>query len=117
MNTEQTGNYQLQLKNELEFVRNRFLLELKQSKHPYTGELALVLEQNAPADWLDLIASKVTPEQFPRYQRLVQLEAALCQIDIGQFGYCCDCEVPLTYEELKKDAATQRCHQCQSKVS
>ncbi|KAF7770182.1 hypothetical protein PCIT_a3166 [Pseudoalteromonas citrea] len=117
MNTKQTGNYQLKLKNELECVRNKFLSELKQSKHPYTGELALLLEKNSPNEWLDLIANKLSSEQFPRYRRLMQLEAALCQIEIGQFGYCCDCEAPLSQEELQQDAAAQRCHRCHPKVN
>ncbi|TMO62995.1 conjugal transfer protein TraR [Pseudoalteromonas aurantia] len=115
MTTIPTSKYQLTLNNELTLVRNKFLFELKQSKHPYTNELALLLENNPANEWLDLIASKLTPEQFPRYQRLIQLEAALCQIEIGQFGYCCDCEAPLSQEELQQDAATQRCHRCRPK--
>ncbi len=45
-------------------------------------------------------------------KRLEKLEAALCQIDIGQYGYCCDCEEKIDDARLLADPASQRCRRC-----
>ena len=43
---------------------------------------------------------------------MTMLEAAVSQIDIGQYGYCCDCEEKIATALLQKDPATQRCTKC-----
>lgn len=115
MNANQTKDFQNKLQIELDSVRCEFLNELKDAQHEFTGELASLLENSTPAEWIDLAVSKINPNQFPRFQRLLELEAALCQIDIGQFGYCCDCETKLELIELTKDPAKQRCSICEEK--
>jgi RNA polymerase-binding transcription factor DksA len=115
MNANQTKDFQSKLQIELDSVRCEFLNELKDAQHEFTGELASLLENSTPAEWIDLAVSKINPNQFPRFQRLLELEAALCQIDIGQFGYCCDCETKLELIELTKDPAKQRCSICEEK--
>lgn len=115
MNANQTKDFQSKLKIELDSVRCEFLNELKDAQHEFTGELASMLENSTPGEWIDLAVTKINPNQFPRFQRLMELEAALCQIDIGQFGYCCDCETKLDLLELSKDPAKQRCPVCEEK--
>ncbi|MFY8297768.1 conjugal transfer protein TraR [Pseudoalteromonas sp. SS15] len=115
MNANQTKDFQSKLKIELDSVRCEFLNELKDAQHEFTGELASMLENSTPGEWIDLAVTKINPNQFPRFQRLMELEAALCQIDIGQFGYCCDCETKLDLLELSKDPAKQRCPACEEK--
>jgi RNA polymerase-binding transcription factor DksA len=41
-----------------------------------------------------------------------KLEAAISQIDIGQYGYCCDCEEKISEQRLERDPAAQRCDKC-----
>jgi RNA polymerase-binding transcription factor DksA len=43
---------------------------------------------------------------------MTKLEAAVSQIEIGQYGYCCDCEEEISKEQLELDPATQRCKKC-----
>ncbi|NOU49622.1 conjugal transfer protein TraR [Pseudoalteromonas sp. JBTF-M23] len=115
MNSEQTRNFQDRLECELLTVRQALLNELKQSSQKFSGELAELLEQSLPSEWLDIAAKHINPQQYPDFQRLLKLEAALCQIDIGQFGYCCDCETQLDIKDLTADPTIQRCHNCSEK--
>ncbi|WP_244369755.1 conjugal transfer protein TraR [Pseudoalteromonas xiamenensis] len=90
-------------------------MSLKNSENEFMSTLVHSLENASPTEWLDLAANQLSPEHLPRYNRLVQLEAALCQIDIGQFGYCCDCEQAIDQSLLEHDAASQRCMSCSTK--
>ncbi len=45
--------------------------------------------------------------------RLGQVEAALCQLDLGMFGLCADCESEIAPQQLESDPTTQRCNHCQ----
>ncbi|CAH9051337.1 hypothetical protein PSECIP111951_01538 [Pseudoalteromonas holothuriae] len=112
MNSKQTRHFQDQLECELFTVRQALLAELKQSSQNFAGELAKLLEQSSPAKWLDITAEHINPQQYPHVQRLLKLEAALCQIDIGQFGYCCDCEAQLDANAIQTDPTIQRCRKC-----
>ncbi|WP_440053537.1 conjugal transfer protein TraR [Pseudoalteromonas sp. T1lg65] len=116
MNENITDTYQQDLINELTHLRADFLEELKSSPNQFTIELAGKLESTPASNWLDVVAEKLNPEQFPQYARMMKVEAALCQMDIGQFGFCCDCEQQIDTEQLAKDPATQRCNHCATKV-
>ncbi|MFC3032342.1 conjugal transfer protein TraR [Pseudoalteromonas fenneropenaei] len=115
MKENQTLIYKRKLELELDCLRQAFLNELKRSDNSFMSALVSALEQAPPTEWLDMAANKLSPEHLPRYNRLVQLEAALCQIDIGQYGYCCDCEQEIDSSLLSEDAATQRCGGCMTK--
>ncbi|MBQ4814104.1 conjugal transfer protein TraR [Pseudoalteromonas luteoviolacea] len=116
MNDNLLSQCQVKLANELALTRASFIEELKTTSNPITSELAEMLQQISPADWIDSIDEKICPNQFPNYMRLIQIEAAMCQIDIGQFGFCCDCEKEIEVELLNQDPTTQRCKSCQSKA-
>ncbi|WP_341503578.1 hypothetical protein [Gallaecimonas sp. GXIMD4217] len=47
-------------------------------------------------------------------ERLGRVEAALCQLDLGLFGLCADCESEIPPRLLDSDPTTQRCNDCQS---
>ncbi|KZN58579.1 TraR/DksA family transcriptional regulator [Pseudoalteromonas luteoviolacea] len=115
MNDNLLNQYQLKLADELVQTRESFIEDLKTTSNPVTSQLAEMLQQTSPSDWIDSIDEKICPSQFPNYMRLVQIEAAMCQIDIGQFGFCCDCEKEIEVELLNQDPTTQRCKYCQSK--
>ncbi|RRS08548.1 MULTISPECIES: TraR/DksA C4-type zinc finger protein [unclassified Pseudoalteromonas] len=114
---ENVINYEQSLQAELTALRNDFLGELKSSPNEFTHNLANTLEVNPPNKWLDIVVEKINPEQFPQYDRLMKVEAALCQMEIGQFGYCCDCEQAIEPELLEQDPATQRCISCKAKAA
>lgn len=47
--------------------------------------------------------------------RLKRLDAALCQMDLGLYGFCSDCEDPLLPEQLEQDPTLQRCPRCEAR--
>ncbi len=103
---------QTKLSAELAQVRQRLLDTLSNSKQPYHQQLLSQLKTNPASDWLDLTASNLGSEYQILIARLEKLEAALCQIDIGQYGYCCDCEEKIDNKRLLSDPASQRCRRC-----
>lgn len=44
--------------------------------------------------------------------RLQAIEASLCQLELGLYGYCADCEKTIEPERLQRDPTTQRCQHC-----
>lgn len=47
------------------------------------------------------------------YARLVRLDAAMCQLDIGMYGLCSDCEAAISATRLQHDPTEQRCEMCE----
>lgn len=103
---------QTKLSAELAQVRQRLLDMLTNSDQGYHQQLLSQLSETPPADWLELTSNKLGPEYQILISRLEKLEAALCQINIGQYGYCCDCEEKIDDERLLADPASQRCRSC-----
>lgn len=60
---------------------------------------------------IDLLA-KTPFDDHPLFERLMRLDAALCQLDLGLYGLCSDCEAEIEAERLVQDPTEQRCHQC-----
>ncbi|WP_394201093.1 TraR/DksA family transcriptional regulator [Shewanella waksmanii] len=48
----------------------------------------------------------------PLFIQLTKLDAAYCQLDIGMYGLCADCESEIEAERLAKDPLEQRCAAC-----
>lgn len=48
----------------------------------------------------------------PIFSKLTKLDAAFCQLDIGLYGLCSDCESEIEAARLVKDPTEQRCAQC-----
>ncbi|QYK06566.1 TraR/DksA C4-type zinc finger protein [Shewanella zhangzhouensis] len=48
----------------------------------------------------------------PIYDRLTRLDAAQCQLDLGLYGLCADCESEIEQERLIRDPTVQRCLAC-----
>ncbi|MCF1427613.1 MAG: TraR/DksA C4-type zinc finger protein [Shewanella sp.] len=60
-----------------------------------------------------LVQHKLT--QHSVYAQLLKLDAARCQLELGLFGLCADCEEEISRELLDADITVQRCCSCQSK--
>ncbi|QYJ92313.1 TraR/DksA family transcriptional regulator [Shewanella spartinae] len=58
----------------------------------------------------EMTAAKLTDE--PLFIKLTQLDAALCQLDLGLYGLCSDCEADIEAERLNANPLEQRCTQC-----
>jgi len=76
--------------------------------------LIKILNSTANNEWLDCAAQKLGPEYALLINRMTKLEAAVSQIEIGQYGYCCDCEEKISAKLLEQDPAIQRCTKCAS---
>ncbi|SIQ12383.1 transcriptional regulator, TraR/DksA family [Aeromonas sp. RU39B] len=62
------------------------------------------------------LARRVLPAQFePQLAQLIHVDAALCQMELGLYGLCSDCEEPLELAALENDPATQRCPRCETR--
>ena len=79
---------QTKLSAELAQVRQRLLDMLTNSDQGYHQQLLSQLKDNPLSEWLELTANNLGPEYQLLISRIEKLEAALCQIDIGQYGYC-----------------------------
>lgn len=57
-----------------------------------------------------MTAAKLCDE--PLFLQLTQLDAAICQLDIGLYGLCADCEAEIEPNRLNENPLEQRCAQC-----
>lgn len=103
----------------LELFRHRLKVELDSLRqevlnHYGAAQPALVNDLNTInySEWPDFLEQHFMLEHEPKLTRLVQLEAALAQFDIGQYGFCADCEEKIDLDILNKDPAAQRCSNC-----
>ncbi|KFZ37121.1 hypothetical protein HR45_11960 [Shewanella mangrovi] len=46
------------------------------------------------------------------YARLVRLDAAICQLELGLYGLCADCEAEIEADRIASDPTEQRCQLC-----
>ncbi|MCE9777980.1 TraR/DksA C4-type zinc finger protein [Shewanella algae] len=62
----------------------------------------------------DLIETMIQADlcKHPLYHRLLRLDAALCQLDLGLYGLCADCEAEIEAYRLDRDPTEQRCERC-----
>ena len=79
------------------------------------ADLALQLEQLTADGWADHPTLGRWPQLQPHIKQLKQLDAAICQQQLGLYGLCSDCEAELSYELLYQDPCRQRCAQCELK--
>lgn len=104
--------FQQQLQSEIAKVKSAILTMLSQSEHLAHIKLRDVILSSQNNEWLDNGACNLGPEYQTLVNRMTKLEAAISQIEIGQYGYCCDCEEAISEEQLKQDPTTQRCEMC-----
>ncbi|WP_417618237.1 transcriptional regulator, TraR/DksA family protein [Oceanisphaera sp.] len=77
--------------------------------------LALQLQQLPADEWADHGALSAWPQLQAHITQLKQLDAALCQQQLGLYGLCSDCEAQLTHQQLYQDPCRQRCTPCEQK--
>ncbi|MGO1245969.1 MAG: transcriptional regulator, TraR/DksA family protein [Oceanisphaera sp.] len=77
--------------------------------------LAQQLHKLTPDDWADQASLGLWTQLQPHIKQLKQVDAALCQQQLGLYGLCSDCETELSHELLYQDPCRQRCVQCEAK--
>ncbi|PSJ47970.1 transcriptional regulator, TraR/DksA family protein [Zobellella endophytica] len=79
------------------------------------ARLAAELHRLPPDEWADVAALAAYPQLHTHLKALRQVDAALCQWQLGLYGLCSDCEAELTPEQLWQDPCRQRCAPCEEK--
>lgn len=74
--------------------------------------IARQLKQAHNDSWLEQLQQLDLRELKPSIKRYQKVEAALCQLEIGLYGLCSDCEEPIEEARLLADPAEQRCESC-----
>ncbi|MBO1518699.1 transcriptional regulator, TraR/DksA family protein [Oceanisphaera pacifica] len=77
--------------------------------------LALTFEQIGADEWADHPALLAWPQLQSYIIKLKQVDAALCQQQLGLYGLCSDCEADISREQLYQDPCRQRCSHCHAK--
>lgn len=94
------------------------LSEIEANLRKEIGALPLFLEAIGEhyaslslAELIDKLAQTPLAEH-PLFCRLNKLDAAFCQLDLGLYGLCSDCEAEIESERLSQDPTEQRCTSC-----
>lgn len=61
------------------------------------------------------LISDALNDTHPLYRQLIQLDAAWCQLEMGLYGLCSDCEAQINFTLLQQNPLRQRCQACQKK--
>lgn len=101
------------LRHELSHVREQVLSTYGDHDCGSQKSVKLALNEVNYSDWPEYLAKLFMVKHEPLLQRLIELEAAVAQFEIGQYGYCADCEERIELTLLEQDPATQRCRHCQ----
>ncbi|WP_299007584.1 TraR/DksA C4-type zinc finger protein [uncultured Shewanella sp.] len=54
-------------------------------------------------------------KKHPITLQLIQLDAAWCQLEMGLYGLCSDCEIQINHQVLEQFPLKQRCSSCEEK--
>lgn len=98
---------------DIQFRLNTLTVELQQQ--------ACQLLEHAPEQQTDMLGQLINlfidrqMDRHPLYFRLLKLDAAKCQLELGLFGLCADCEEEIESWLLQEDVTTQRCACCQAR--
>jgi DnaK suppressor protein len=93
-------------------VKEELVVQLKADKG---DDLADKVAQCERDQLVDMTSRFKLPKVEPRVIRLKRIDAALCQMDLGLYGLCSDCEEPLAIAQLEQDPTLQRCPRCESR--
>lgn len=63
---------------------------------------------------LESLQQLENPKSSKIRSRLQAIDASLCQLELGLYGYCADCEKTIEPELLQRDPTSQRCRRCDS---
>ncbi|RJG42229.1 TraR/DksA family transcriptional regulator [Motilimonas pumila] len=103
--------YQSRLEDELTSCKQSLIKILKHAPvTPHWLAQIATMSSSALVDALEPIALNEIGQPL---QHLKQIDAALCQMDMGLFGICSDCEEMIEADILAAQVTAQRCQKCQ----
>ncbi|WP_432452775.1 MULTISPECIES: TraR/DksA family transcriptional regulator [unclassified Agarivorans] len=111
----ETRDYQLQLLQQLEQLKSEIISFLTASEKSSMKLTADKLQAMSNEQLIDQALKLQYTELNNQLKQLKRVDAALCQIDLGLYGLCSDCEEVIEQERLDNDPSTQRCQCCSDK--
>lgn len=108
-------DYQLRLTQQLEQLKSEIISILTASKKTSLKLTADKLQSLTNEELIDQALKLQLSELTTQLKQLQRVDAALCQIDLGLYGLCSDCEEEIEIGRLENDPSTQRCQRCSDK--
>jgi len=93
-------------------LRAEIRLELLQ--HHIDNQQLNTIQQMDLSNLIDYL-SEIKLSDTCLFERLMRLDAAVCQLDLGLYGLCSDCESEIEVSRLQQDPTEQRCSVCASR--
>ncbi len=93
-------------------VREELIDRLKASRRDDWAEKVGHCERD---QLVELTSCLDLPKVEQSVASLKRIDAALCQMDLGLYGLCSDCEEPLAIAQLEQDPTLQRCPRCDTR--
>ncbi len=108
-------DFQAQLTTQLVEHKNKIIGILEQAEQSSHRMAAARLLHLTNAEFIEYAVRLDMPQLKQSISSIKRIDAALCQIDLGLYGLCSDCEEPIELALLAKDPTEQRCMQCKEK--
>ena len=93
-------------------LRAKIKLELLQ--HHIDNQQLNTIQQMDLSNLIDYL-SEIKMSDTGLFEHLMRLDAAICQLDLGLYGLCSDCESEIEASRLQGDPTEQRCSVCASR--
>ena len=93
-------------------LRAKIKLELLQ--HHIDNQQLNTIQQMDLSNLIDYLSEIKLPDTC-LFERLMRLDATICQLDLGLYGLCSDCESEIEASRLQDDPTEQRCSVCASR--
>ncbi|HGY1052759.1 TPA: TraR/DksA family transcriptional regulator [Aeromonas salmonicida subsp. pectinolytica] len=93
-------------------VRGELIDQLKACRRDEWAEKVDHCERDQLVDLTSRLDLPKVEQSVASFKRI---DAALCQMDLGLYGLCSDCEEPLSIEQLEQDPTLQRCPRCETR--
>jgi RNA polymerase-binding transcription factor DksA len=108
-------DYQLRLTQQFEQLKFEIISFLTASNNASLKLAAEKLQLLNNEQVIDELVKLEVGELKAQLKQMQRVSAALCQIDLGLYGLCSDCEENIELERLNNDPSTQRCQRCSDK--
>ncbi len=97
------------IKHELSQLESNLRIEIGKLAH--RKHITLDTQTNSLCELITLLTQAGLSEH-PLFNQITQIDAAICQLDIGLYGLCSDCENEIESERLNVNPVEQRCTRC-----
>ena len=112
MTQAQLAEWRERLQANWAHVREELIGQLKACQRDDWAEKVAQCERD---QLVELTSRLDLPKVEQSLAHLKRLDAALCQMDLGLYGLCSDCEEPLAIAQLEQDPTLQRCPRCETR--